>query len=238
MGVGVGGSECRDWLGRRGRRALHAANVIVSIAAFFLCLEANAQSPALKSSPTPSEFPSQYDRLRKTTNIDEMISLGEALLKLEPAIKEWPLPISREAVKGELWWLLGGSYQRRQQGNRADNLKAAIKAHETALTFHTRPAFPVEWAITQNSLGIAYRLRIRGTRADNLELAIKAYEAALTVRTREAMPQPWAETHNNLAIVYRERIQGNRAENLEVALNHLRPRSPCARVRPCREIGR
>lgn len=186
--------------------------------ALLLCMGAEAQSPAPKTSTSPGEFAAQHERLRKTTNIDEMIVLAETLLKLESTLKEWPLAISREALRGELWWLLGGSYQRRQQGSRADNLETAIKAYETALTFRTRQVFPVEWAITQNSLGIAYRLRIRGARADNLELAIKSYEAALAVRTRQALPQPWAETHNNLGIAYRERIQGNRADNLELAL--------------------
>ena len=61
------------------------------------------------------------------------------------------------------------------------------------MTVYTREAFPQDWAMTQNNLGIAYRNRIQGSRAENLEAAIKALEAALTVYTREAFPQDWAD---------------------------------------------
>ena len=89
---------------------------------------------------------------------------------------------------------LGTAYHVRIQGSRAENIEAAIKAFEAALTVLTREALPQEWAQTQNNLGNAYYDRIQGSRAENLEAAIKAYEAALTVCTREAFPQEWATT--------------------------------------------
>ena len=52
---------------------------------------------------------------------------------------------------------LGTAYQDRIRGSRAENLEAAIKAFEAALTVRTREAFPQDWAMTQNNLGIAYR---------------------------------------------------------------------------------
>ena len=82
----------------------------------------------------------------------------------------------------------------RIQGSRAENLEAAIKAFEAALTVRTREAFPQDWAMTQNNLGNAYQDRIQGSRAENLEAAIKAFEAALTVRTREASPRDRLQT--------------------------------------------
>ena len=52
---------------------------------------------------------------------------------------------------------LGTAYHNRIRGSRADNIEAAIKAFESALTVRTREAFPQNWANTQNNLGIAYQ---------------------------------------------------------------------------------
>ena len=75
---------------------------------------------------------------------------------------------------------------------------------EEALTVFTREAFPQDWALTQNSLGLAYGKRLRGERADNQEKAIAHYEAALTVYTREAFPREWATAQSGLGLAYAE----------------------------------
>ena len=62
----------------------------------------------------------------------------------------------------------------RIRGSRAENIEAAIKAYEAALTVCTREDFPQDWAMTQNNLANAYNNRIRGDRADNIEQAIQA----------------------------------------------------------------
>ncbi|MEG4211297.1 CHAT domain-containing tetratricopeptide repeat protein, partial [Microcoleus sp. S13_B4] len=98
------------------------------------------------------------------------------------------------------------------------NLEKAMAFYEAALQVRTRPAFPQNWAGTQNNLGEAYRKRIKGDRGDNLEKAIAFYEAALQVYTREAFPQNWAGTQNNLGEAYRKRIKGDRGDNLEKAI--------------------
>ncbi|MEH2354629.1 CHAT domain-containing protein, partial [Nostoc sp.] len=82
-------------------------------------------------------------------------------------------------------------------------------------------ALPIDWAATQNNLGLAYYSRIKGDRADNIEQAIAAYTAALTVRTREALPIDWAATQNNLGLAYYSRIKGDRADNIENAIAAL-----------------
>ncbi|MEH1810855.1 MAG: hypothetical protein V7L09_00065, partial [Nostoc sp.] len=69
-------------------------------------------------------------------------------------------------------------------GSKASNMEIAIAGYEIALTVYTRSAFPENWAMTQNNLGIAYSNRILGERAENIESAIAAYSAALEVRTR------------------------------------------------------
>ncbi|MFN6558802.1 MAG: CHAT domain-containing protein, partial [Nostoc sp. ChiSLP01] len=85
---------------------------------------------------------------------------------------------------------------------RAENLELAIKCYEAALLERTRDRFPIQWAMTQNNLGLAYLYRIRGERAENLELAIKCYEAALLEFTCEALPQNHADTAFNLGLAY------------------------------------
>ncbi|MBU0492442.1 MAG: tetratricopeptide repeat protein, partial [Chloroflexi bacterium] len=79
---------------------------------------------------------------------------------------------------------LANAYYARIQGERAENLEAAIEAYQQALEVRTRAARPVEWAATMNNLAAAYYARIQGERAENLEAAIEAYQQALEVRTR------------------------------------------------------
>ncbi|MEH2314414.1 MAG: hypothetical protein V7K35_24130 [Nostoc sp.] len=103
-------------------------------------------------------------------------------------------------------------------GSKANNMEIAITGYEIALTVYTRSAFPVDWAMTQNNLGIAYLYRILGERAENIELAIAAYNQALEVTTLSALPVNWATTQNNLGNAYGDRILGERAENIELAI--------------------
>lgn len=117
---------------------------------------------------------------------------------------------------------LGIALYENPQGNRAENVEAAIQAYRAALTVYTHETLPFEWAATQNNLGLAYWNRIGGTRAENLELAIPAFEAALTVYKRGAFPKQWAATQINLGLAYWSRIGGNRAENLEQAIQAYR----------------
>ena len=61
-------------------------------------------------------------------------------------------------------------------GNIATNQEIAIAGNKLALTIESDP---VDWALTQNNLGIAYRNRIKGDKAENLEMAISIYTEAL-----------------------------------------------------------
>ncbi|TRT94379.1 MAG: tetratricopeptide repeat protein [Microcystis sp. M_OC_Ca_00000000_C217Col] len=102
--------------------------------------------------------------------------------------------------------------------NFANNQEIAIVGYQTTLEVYTRTAFPKEWAITQNSLGIAYCDRIKGTKADNLELAIFAFQQSLEIYTRSAFPKEWAAIQNNLGEAYRNRIKEKKADNIELAI--------------------
>ncbi|GGA36329.1 hypothetical protein CYANOKiyG1_54160 [Okeania sp. KiyG1] len=103
-------------------------------------------------------------------------------------------------------------------GNGANNLEIAIASYKEVLQVLTLEAFPQDWAMTQNNLGLAYGNRIRGERSENLEIAIAFYQEALQVYTCEVFPQDWAMTQNNLGNAYSERIRGEGSENLEKAI--------------------
>ncbi|NEO74774.1 MAG: CHAT domain-containing protein [Moorea sp. SIO4G3] len=103
-------------------------------------------------------------------------------------------------------------------GNKASNIEIAIAGYEQLLTVFTREAFPVDWAETQNHLGLAYRNRIKGEKAQNIEEAIAFCQQALIVYTFEAFPMDWATTQNNLGVAYLERIKGEKAQNIEEAI--------------------
>jgi CHAT domain-containing protein len=167
---------------------------------------------------TAAELAQHYQRWQQAQDTEERIALGERVLALDAALKEWPLQALRHHVKGELWFGLGNAYLDRRIGDRAANLENAIAAYEAALTVRTRETNPREWADTQNNLGLAYGERIRGDRADNREKAIAHLVAALTVRTREVNEREWAGTQNNLGVAYWRRIRGDRADNLEKAV--------------------
>ena len=83
---------------------------------------------------------------------------------------------------------------------------------------------PLDWAATQNNLGVALRsLGGREGGTERLEEAIDAYRAALEERTRERVPLDWAATQNNLGNALQtlgERESGT--ERLEEAIDAYR----------------
>ena len=126
-------------------------------------------------------------------------------------------PDQAQRIAKKIWnfsWLI----QEFPLGSKAVNQDIAIAGYEITLTIYTRQDFPIDWAMTQNNLGIAYSDRILGNKATNLEGAIAAYNAALQVSTRQDFPQSWATTQNNLGLAYSDRILGDKATNLEGAI--------------------
>ena len=89
-----------------------------------------------------------------------------------------------------------------QQGDeRGDNaaLRSSIEVYQRALADYLRSQVPLDWAMTQNNLGIALRaLGERESGTARLEEAVAAYRAALEERTRERVPLDWAQTQINL----------------------------------------
>jgi tetratricopeptide (TPR) repeat protein len=78
-------------------------------------------------------------------------------------------------------------------------LEEAVEAYRAALEERTRQHVPLQWATTQNNLGIA--LAALGKHEAGtawLERAVEAFRAALEEWTRERVPLQWAMTQNNL----------------------------------------
>jgi tetratricopeptide (TPR) repeat protein len=87
-----------------------------------------------------------------------------------------------------------------EQAGSNDDLQQAVAAYRDALKETTRERVPLDWAMTQNNLGIA--LRRLGERADGtkrLDEAVAAYCEALQERTRERVPLAWGQSQHSLA---------------------------------------
>ena len=83
------------------------------------------------------------------------------------------------------------------------NLSKAIQSYKDALLERTRERFPLDWAKTQNNLGLAYtNLASVRDKEVNLSKAIQSCKDALLELTHERFPLDWAMTQNNLGNAY------------------------------------
>ena len=74
-----------------------------------------------------------------------------------------------------------------------------MAAYQEALKELTRSAAPLDWAMTQNNLGVALgTLGERESDSVRLKEAVAAFQEALKERTHSAVPLKWATTQNNL----------------------------------------
>lgn len=116
--------------------------------------------------------------------------------------------------------------------NRKDNLRRAIEAFQSALTYYTPETAPLDYALIQNNIGTAYNdLSIVENREENLRLAIEAYQNALEYRKPYIRPLDYGMTQNNLGTAYADLASvENREDNLRRAIeayqNALKYRSP------------
>ena len=90
---------------------------------------------------------------------------------------------------------------RRQGDDKGDNaaLKQSIEIWRLVLVQRPRDRMPLDWATTQNNLGIALEaLGERESGTSHLEAAVAAYQAALQERTRDRVRLDWAGTQASL----------------------------------------
>jgi tetratricopeptide (TPR) repeat protein len=87
-----------------------------------------------------------------------------------------------------------------ERGNNAA-LQQSIQTWHLVLQQHPRDRVPLDWAGTQNNLGLALaRLGERESDPAHLTEGVAAYRAALEELTRDRVPLNWAGTQNNLGI--------------------------------------
>jgi tetratricopeptide (TPR) repeat protein len=85
------------------------------------------------------------------------------------------------------------------------NLRRAIEAYQEALRFYAPEVAPLDYAMTQNNLGIAYwNLAEHEDPMGNLRRAIEAYQEALRFYTPERTPLDHGRVQNNLGVAYRD----------------------------------
>ena len=90
-----------------------------------------------------------------------------------------------------------------EQAGISQPLEEAITTLHEALKERTRERVPLDWATTQNDLGLALMsLGQRGTGTARLEAAVTAYQEALKERTRERAPNDWATAQGNLGFAF------------------------------------
>ena len=99
-------------------------------------------------------------------------------------------------------FVLAQANEWRSQGDEfGDNaaLAEAINVYHESLSLAPRAERPLDWATTQNNLGIALaRLGERERGTARLKEAVAAFRDALKEGTRERVPLDWAQTQNNL----------------------------------------
>ena len=112
----------------------------------------------------------------------------EAGLAAESGLAQWRSAEDRSLVRARLLARLGEIYEKRQQGDRSDNLEKALAVFEEAGRLQSQAGVPMLRAQVQHNLGRVYLDRVLGDRADNIERAIGLNDAALQVHTRKAFP--------------------------------------------------
>jgi tetratricopeptide (TPR) repeat protein len=89
----------------------------------------------------------------------------------------------------------------RKLSTRKEELEQAVIAHLKVLEKQTRELVPLDWAATQNNIGILLSALGKGEPGTGwLEEAVAAYRAALEEYTRERVPLDWAQTQYNLGL--------------------------------------
>jgi tetratricopeptide (TPR) repeat protein len=103
-------------------------------------------------------------------------------------------------------------------------LEEAVDTLRKAQLEQTREDTPLDWAMTQNNLGIAFSIMAeRESDPKRWEEAVSAFRQALLERTRERVPEQWAKTQNNLGNALQRLGELRKEKGLlcEALLTHL-----------------
>jgi hypothetical protein len=171
---------------------------------------------------TPDDFPVRGNLRESDTEHERQQAFRERLMgdgALVVSQHEFGSPelLAADVTQHLLMHELVADLQKRGQVAKAERaglereivakLARRLKPDETldfehdALKERTRERVPLNWAMTQNNLGIALQnLGERESGTERLEEAVTAYRGALKELARERVPLQWATTQNNLGI--------------------------------------
>ena len=104
------------------------------------------------------------------------------------------------------------------------DLEKSVWCLNKALEIRTKKKYPLEYAQTQNYLGVAYgELAKIENRKTNLEKTIKCYEETLSITTMDKFPLDYAEVINNLGLAYLDLAEEkNKKEYLEKTIKYCK----------------
>ncbi|MFD3538239.1 CHAT domain-containing protein [Streptomyces sp. NPDC058662] len=109
-------------------------------------------------------------------------------------------PVADRLQRGDVHHNLAHLYRERLAEGREANLWRAIEHYRASLTAQPKAEMPVDWAMSQTSLGVAYSM-MRGRDVEATQrLAVQAFMAALSVFTLEEHPGHWAQAQFNLGV--------------------------------------
>jgi tetratricopeptide (TPR) repeat protein len=147
----------------------------------------------------------------------DYVKAGEVLERAVRRIED--LPKGRETAY-KLWadtqFYIGYNASSRcrisqSESERVSHALLAQAAYEKSLLYYNREAFPMNWAIRKNNLGIVLQSQAEiasgGERTRLLTEAIQSFRLALEVRTRETFPTDWARTQNNLGNLFSKQAE-------------------------------
>ena len=94
-------------------------------------------------------------------------------------------------------------------------IEEAVGVYREALMEYIRERVPLDWAMTQNNLGLALAtLGGRESSVEHLQDAVAAYREALKELTRERVALSWATTQNNLGNAFLPSGSGRAVQNV------------------------
>ncbi|WP_405442750.1 CHAT domain-containing protein [Streptomyces avidinii] len=146
-------------------------------------------------------------------NSEEAISAAHEALDLLD-------PVTEAVQRGDVHHNLARLYRDRIREGREANLWRAIEHYRASLAAQPKDEMPLDWAMSQVSLGVAYSM-MRGRDVEATQrLAVQAFMAAQSVFTLEEHPRDWANAEFNLGVAFGDGEV--RAEpDLDRAIAHL-----------------
>ena len=248
--LGVQESARRDRLGEIGRRFLQAARALWDLGVRTLTLE-RVWAVVEKAG---GELVAVADRSEVQRALEELAFLWVERGKRPEVARFYEGMLTEVIPSGGQWWErtawetlqdredaaafmeIGNAwseeYSPAYQRNPREALRKAIAAYGEALYFYTPDVAPLDYAKTQNDLGVAYlRLSEHEDPVGNLRRAIEAFEEVLRFRTPGVALLDYARTQTNLGTAYwrlseYEDPVGNLQRAIEAFREALRFRTP------------